>query len=428
MKYQKEIIRIALPAMVENVLQMLMGVVDNYLVVHVSLVAVSGISVANNIITVYQVIFIALGAGVSSVVAKSRGRRDVKRTISYQGQALSFTLLFSLILGVVSLFASRTTLLLLGAEATVAGAGGIYLSIVGGGIVSLALMTILGAFLRAQERPEFPMYVSLFVNALNVVLATLSIFVFSFGVAGVAVSTLLSRLVGVFLLATQLPIGNIVKNMSFKNSRELLSVALPSAGERLMMRAGDVVIIAIVVKFGMEIVGGNAIGEVLTQFNYMPGMSMSTAVVVLVAHRLGKQKEDEVNGIIRESFIMSTGLMILVGSLVFVFGDFLTSLFTTDSLAIKGSLIVVFYSFIGSPATSGTLVYTAAWQGIGNAKLPFYATTFGMWGIRIILGYVLGITLQVGLAGVWLATLSDNVFRWGFLYYTYKKHAVAKFR
>lgn len=62
MRYSKEIIQLAIPAMIENILQMLMGVVDNYLVAQLGVVAVSGVSVANNIITIYQAIFIALGA------------------------------------------------------------------------------------------------------------------------------------------------------------------------------------------------------------------------------------------------------------------------------------------------------------------------------------------------------------------------------
>ena len=57
---------------------------------------------------------------------------------------------------------------------------------------------------------------------------------------------------------------------TFGLDKELLTLALPAAGERLMMRAGDVVIIALVVSFGTEAVAGNAVGEVLTQFNYMP--------------------------------------------------------------------------------------------------------------------------------------------------------------
>lgn len=70
--------------------------------------------------------------------------------------------------------------------------------------------------------------------------------------------------------------------------RKLLNLALPAAGERLMMRAGDVVIIAIVVAFGTEAVAGNAIGETLTQFNYMPVFGVATATVMLVARSLVK--------------------------------------------------------------------------------------------------------------------------------------------
>lgn len=70
MRYSKEIIQLAIPAMIENILQMLMGVVDNYLVAQLGVVAVSGVSVANNIITIYQAIFIALGAKYSKSIGQ----------------------------------------------------------------------------------------------------------------------------------------------------------------------------------------------------------------------------------------------------------------------------------------------------------------------------------------------------------------------
>lgn len=422
MKQTKKIIRLAFPAMMENLLQMLMGVVDNYLVAQVGLIAVSGVSVANNIITIYQAIFIALGAAVSSLVAKSLGGKNAQKSLHYQSESLLVTFGLSLVLGLVSLGLGKRILTWLGIDAAVTQAGGLYLSIVGGLIVSLGLMTTLSSFLRALGKPQLPMYISLLTNVLNAVLSAVAVFILHWGIVGVACSTVLARLVGTLLLASQLPIKKIIKNIRWTLDRDLIKIALPAAGERLMMRAGDVVIVAIIVKFGTEVVAGNAIGEILTQFNYMPGMGVATATVILVAHSLGQKNTKDIKQLVRDSYLISTIMMLCVGALVYVFGGHLTYLFTTNQTALTASLVVLFYSFVGGPATAGTLIYTAAWQGLGNAKLPFYATTFGMWVIRIISGYVLGVSLHLGLTGVWLATVADNVFRWIFLYILYKKY------
>lgn len=424
MNQRRKIIELALPAMAENLLQMLMGVVDNYLVAQIGLVAVSGVSVANNIITIYQAVFIALGAAISSLIAKSRGEKDDQKVLRYQAEAIFATLVLSLVLGLISLLGGKSILSFLGTEANVTQSGSFYLAIVGGLIVSLGLMTSFGAFLRAQGKPRLPMYASLLSNLLNAILSALTVFIFHWGIAGVAGATVLSRFLGLLLMASQLPIFSIIRKMRPTVDTDLLKVALPAAGERLMMRAGDVVIVAIIVKFGTEVVAGNAIGETLTQFNYMPGMGVATATVILVAHSLGQDNKQEIRQLVHDSYIISVILMLLVGATVYILGGHLTGLFTTNTNAIKASMVVLLYSFIGGPATAGTLTYTAAWQGLGNAKLPFYATTFGMWVIRIITGYLLGITFSMGLAGVWIATILDNVFRWGFLYYRYQLYQI----
>ena len=110
----KKILNIALPAMAENLLQMLMGVVDSYLVAQVGIVAISGVSVANNIITIYQAIFIALGASSASVIARSLGKGDVKATNRDTWDAIIITLALSLILGLLSIFGGGAILNLLG--------------------------------------------------------------------------------------------------------------------------------------------------------------------------------------------------------------------------------------------------------------------------------------------------------------------------
>ena len=267
-KKNKDILNIALPAMGENFLQMLMGMVDSYLVAHLGLIAISGVSVAGNIITIYQAIFIALGAAISSVISKSLGQKDQSKLAYHVTESLKITLLLSFLLGSLSIFAGQEMIGLLGTERDVAESGGLYLSLVGGSIVLLGLMTSLGALIRATHNPRLPLYVSLLSNALNIVFSSIAIFILDMGIAGVAWGTILSRLVGVVILWSQLKLPYSRPRVGL--DKDLLTLALPAAGERLMMRAGDVVIIALVVSFGTEAVAGNAIGEVLTQFNYMP--------------------------------------------------------------------------------------------------------------------------------------------------------------
>ncbi|HGD2974081.1 TPA: MATE family efflux transporter [Streptococcus agalactiae] len=422
MRYSKEIIQLAIPAMIENILQMLMGVVDNYLVAQLGVVAVSGVSVANNIITIYQAIFIALGASIASLLAKSLASSKKDDAISVCSQAIFLTLLIGAVLGIISIVFGQTFFKLLGTTKSVAQVGGLYLAIVGGGVVTLGMLTTLGSFLRVQGQPRLPMYVSIFVNFLNAVLSGFAIFEWRYGLVGVAVSTLIARLIGICILAKYLPIKKIIKRMTWKISAQIWNLALPSAGERLMMRAGDVVIVAIVVQLGTNVVAGNAIGETLTQFNYMPGLGIATATIILTAKYVGQKNRESIEETIQSSYYIGLVLMILISSFMLLAGKPLTQLFTNNPSAIKGSLIVILLSFVGVPATIGTLVYTAAWQGLGNAKLPFYTTTIGMWLIRVVLGYLLGIVFELGLLGVWMATIADNIFRWLFLKVHYHRY------
>ncbi|MCK1191965.1 MATE family efflux transporter [Streptococcus uberis] len=412
MTYRKRILQIALPAMAENVLQMLMGVIDNYFVAHISLAAVSGVAIANNIITLYQALFIAMGSAISSLLARSIGQGDEGRELKYMADAIMLTLLLSIFIGLLNLVFGRPILVALGARSQVLGNGYSYLLVVGGQMVALAMLTTLGAIVRVKGLAKIPMHVSLLTTILNALMSGLSIYVFDLGVLGVAWSTVLSRWIGIMILASFLPMRAIIRKMKVRLNLEMLSLALPAAGERIMMRLGDLFILMIVVHLGTRIVAGNAIGESISQFNYMPGMAVATATLIPIAQFLGSQKDDDIEPFVKEAFKLSTIIMVIFSLFIFLLSSTLIAYFTEDKIASNAARVVLFFSMISAPATSGTLVYTAVWQGLGNSKLPFYATTIGMWFVRILLGYFLAIQLRLGLEGVWLATAMDNSSRW----------------
>ncbi|MCR8968330.1 MATE family efflux transporter [Streptococcus zalophi] len=426
MQHTKKILSIAVPAMMENILQMTMGFVDSYLIAQIGLIAVSGVSVANNIISIYQAIFIALGSSVASLVARSLGEKNHSETQLLMRDTIVLTGLLSLVLAFFSIFWGSWALSYLGTALAVSQAGATYLAIVGGGSLFMGLMIIFSSVLRADNHPKVSLYVTLFVNFLNVIFSVIAIFVFHLGIVGVAGATVLARFIGSLVLWYQL--GTLKQDFQFKwhKNRTLLSLALPATAERLMMRLGDVVIIAIIVQLGTKAVAGNAIGETLTQFNYMPGVAVATATIILVADYLGQGNPKTIDRIVKESYLLSTLVMLCLSVLVFLFGRQLSLLFTSDQVAISASLIVIFYSLIGSPATSATLIMTAVWQGLGHSRIPFYATSIGMWVIRIGFAYLLSIVLKMGLSGVWLATVLDNFFRGLFLWIVYRKYVKQK--
>lgn len=420
MKESKQLLRIALPAMAEQFLQMLMGFVDNYLVAQIGLAAVSGVSIANNILAIYQALFIALGAGISSILSRDLAAKKEEQVNQSMADALWLTSIISLLLGLVSIVGNVWLLKVLGTSTIVAQEGGLYLGIVGGGIVSLGLLASMGAIVRVQGYVKLPMGISILTNFLNALFSALSIYIFDLGITGVALSTVLSRTVGTLILMQKLPIKAIFQKLRWKVDKQLLEIVLPAAGERLMMRAGDVVIIAIIVTFGSKVVAGNAVGETVTQFNYLPAMAISVATIIQVASNV-KENPRQVRETIKNSFWLSTMMMYSLAGIIFLLKVPLLGLFLQNSQALQAGGMVALYSLIGVPATAGTLIMTATWQGLGNAKLPFYATSLGMWCIRIGLGYLLAISLNLGLRGVWLATVLDNLFRWLLLTYLYKK-------
>lgn len=413
MKTNREILKFAFPAIIENFLQMLVGVSDTMIVAHLSLSAVAAVSLANNLITVYQAIFIALGTIVSSLFAKvliaKKVEENPKRLIN---SATKLTFLIGLALGIVSVVGARPILYLLGARQQVLELSIIYLSLVGGLIVLLALMTTFGAFLRADGNTKTPMWASFFASLLNLILSIVFIFVFHLGVLGTALGAVIARFIGTLFLYYKLkdkrPDLQFYKE---KLDHQLIKLSLPATGERLSMRLGDLLIIMIIVRLGERVFAGNAIGESITQFNYMPVFGMATVTVILVAQAAA----ENVKAYIKKTYWLATIMMFVIGLALLLTANILNQFFTTDRIAMNASTTVILFSFLATFFVTGATTYTAAFQGIGNTKLPFYATTLGMFGIRLLLGAFLALGLKLGLEGVWLAVLLDNLFRFIFL-------------
>ncbi len=417
----RRLIDYSLPAVFENILQTSVGFVDSVLIAKISLVAVSAVSLVNGVMAVYQAVFIALAVAVATVVSNAAGARASKAVSENVRQSIALSLMVGVILSLLSLVLAHPILRAMGASGDILQQGIIFFRVIAGTSVLIVLMTVLGQLIRTAGQTRTPLTINLIVNILNFCLDFILIFgLFGFprlGILGAGIGTALSRLIGVGLLFHKLQQtshrlqGPIFSRDQHIFKTEIVKRALPIMGERLMMRLGDIVIFVIIIAYGSKVFAGNAIGETITAYNYLPAFGFATGASILIARAYGAKDHLEIRKLTKTSFVMTAIISTLVGGIIFAFSTFILNFFTFDAVAVSAAQVVILISFVSEPIVAGVIIYTAALQAMGDAKTPFYATMFGMWVIRIGVAWLLGTAFGWGIWGVWIATVLDNIFR-----------------
>ena len=417
----RRLIDYSLPAVFENILQTSVGFVDSVLIAKISLVAVSAVSLVNGVMAVYQAVFIALAVAVATVVSNAAGARASKAVSENVRQSIALSLMVGVILSLLSLVLAHPILRAMGASGDILPHGIIFFRVIAGTSVLIVLMTVLGQLIRTAGQTRTPLTINLIVNILNFCLDFILIFgLFGFprlGILGAGIGTALSRLIGVGLLFHKLQQtshrlqGPIFSRDQHIFKTEIVKRALPIMGERLMMRLGDIVIFVIIIAYGSKVFAGNAIGETITAYNYLPAFGFATGASILIARAYGAKDHLEIRKLTKTSFVMTAIISTLVGGIIFAFSTFILNFFTFDAVAVSAAQVVILISFVSEPIVAGVIIYTAALQAMGDAKTPFYATMFGMWVIRIGIAWLLGTAFGWGIWGVWIATVLDNIFR-----------------
>lgn len=417
----RRLIDYSLPAVFENILQTSVGFVDSVLIAKISLVAVSAVSLVNGVMAVYQAVFIALAVAVATVVSNAAGARASKAVSENVRQSIALSLMVGVILSILSLVLAHPILRAMGASGDILQQGIIFFRVIAGTSVLIVLMTVLGQLIRTAGQTRTPLTINLIVNILNFCLDFILIFgLFGFprlGILGAGIGTALSRLIGVGLLFHKLQQtshrlqGPIFSRDQHIFKTEIVKRAFPIMGERLMMRLGDIVIFVIIIAYGSKVFAGNAIGETITAYNYLPAFGFATGASILIARAYGAKDHLEIRKLTKTSFVMTAIISTLVGGIIFAFSTFILNFFTFDAVAVSAAQVVILISFVSEPIVAGVIIYTAALQAMGDAKTPFYATMFGMWVIRIGIAWLLGTAFGWGIWGVWIATVLDNIFR-----------------
>ena len=177
-----------IPLFLEQLLVMLVGIIDTFVVSYVGESAVSGVSLVNSFNTIFIYLFTALASGGAVVISQYLGNKDQDNTMKSSSQLLMFSTIFSIVLAILVLIFNESLLRLLfgKVEASVMQACVTYLRISAYSYPALAIYNAGASLYRSMGKIKMTMYISIISNIINVIGNMIGVFVLHAGVAGVA--------------------------------------------------------------------------------------------------------------------------------------------------------------------------------------------------------------------------------------------------
>lgn len=426
---KKKILSLAIPATIENVLQILVGFLDTIIISRLGLLIVSAVGLANTYINLFIAIFTAIGIGASSMISRMVGAKRLEDAQKEANQSVSIALLVGLVFSLITGIFSTPLMNLLTNDSETVNQASLFLRIVGGGSVFISLSIVFGSIVRATGDTKTPMKIGMMTNVLNVVVDIFLVFVLKWGVVGTAIGTVLARLVATIYLyqaikKTSLSIDFFYIFRMRKQRTELESLMVTSAVERSIMKALQIYYFSVINSLGSIVFAAHSIAGTIESVAYLPVMGLSTATTVLVGHAIGQEDYEKAKLIQKDAIILGVVSQIVAGLILYFGAKQLAMVFTQEKEAIDQIVIALRICALILVPLTVQMVTTGALHAMGDMKAPLVSTIVGMVLIRIV--GVLTVGIRFGLAGVWYSILIDIIVRSIYLVYRFNQNLSKK--
>ena len=410
------------PIIMEQLLNALMGTVDTMMVSNVGSAAISAVSLVDSINVLIIQAFSALAAGGTIICTQYLGQKNHEMANKSARQALFIITAISVFIVVLGL-AFRAPLLsfIFGkVDADVMENSMVYFFYTVLSYPFIALYDAGASIFRAQENTRGPMVISIISNVMNIVGNGILIWVFHMGVAGAAISTLVSRIFCAVVVLYQLrkdrqPI--VVRDYlkirpDGKMIGRILALGIPSGIENSMFQLGKLAIQSTVSTLGTTAIAAQAMTNMLEMLNGTAVIGVGIGLMTVVGQSLGAGKKDEAVYYMKKLMIFSEVFLIACCAVVYVLARPITMIGGMEAKSAEMCLDMMFWITIVKPIVwMFAFIPAYGMRAAGDVNYPFYVGLVVMWSVAVGLGYLFGIPFGWGICGMWVAFLLDENIR-----------------
>ncbi|MEG1917943.1 MAG: MATE family efflux transporter, partial [Oscillospiraceae bacterium] len=396
------------------------GLADSLMVASVGEAAVSAVSLVDTVNVLLVNAFAALGTGGAMVAGQYLGRREKDRAEHAASQLVLFMLAVSLGITLLMYLGRHFILHVVfgNIQPDVAAYANTYFLIAEASIPFLAMYSAGAALFRVMGNSKISMQVSLVMNVINVVGNAVLVFGFQMEVAGVAIPTLVSRMVAAGLMVVLLHKPGQTLRLRFtlrpekRMVRNILRFGVTNGIESSMFQLGKILLLAVVSVLGTASIAANAIGNALGNFQCLPGTAIGLAMVTVVSHCVGAGDYAQARHYTKKMMQLAYLTMLVINLAILAALPLVLPLYHPSAETYDYAMKILWMH-----GTMSILLWPAAFtlpqalRAAGDTRYTLVVGSLSMWTFRVVFGVLLARVWGFGVLGIWMAMFIDWICR-----------------
>lgn len=418
---RKDLAKLLLPLIVEQLLAVLVGMADVVMVAAVGETAVSGVSLVDSISILIIQMLAALATGGSVVCAQYIGKKQPENACEAAGQLILVTTMVSVVIAVIALIGNRHLLSMIfgKVENSVMENAQIYFWLSALSYPFLAVYNSCAALYRAMGNSKVSMYASLVMNAINIAGNAICVFGLHMGVEGVGIPTLVSRAFAAILMLflIQRP-QNVIRIRNLQELRfngrmikDILKVGVPNGMENTMFQFGKLFLQSLVSSLGTVAIASYAVASNLVTFEYLVGNAIGLGIITIVGQCVGAGEWEQAKQYTKKLVLVNYAALVVICSLMILFRNQVVGIYNLSPEATRTSAEMLFAHSLAMVVWPLAFTIPYSLRASFDAPFTMYVSVASMWIFRIASAYFFVKVLNLGVMGVWYGMYIDWVFR-----------------
>lgn len=401
---------------------MAMGIIATLMLGRYSDAAASGVGVANQLLSLFILIFNVTSIGATILIGQNLGAKQYQRAEQIAHSVFFMNFWFGVIVSAVVVLFGEYFLGLFHLHGMILQDGLLFIRICGASLFLESLSLAMSAILRSHGFTKDAMIITVIMDGISVlgnVIATNGPFGLPItGVSGVSWAMVIARMFAIVALSLVIWKRLNVKfsfkdcyRASRKNIHDLLSIGVPSAGEMLSYQLSQLIITAFVVMIGTGALAARIYILNITMLCFLFTVAIAQGTELLIARYIGGGQSEQAYKRGIKTVIIAMASSTLVSIIIALSGVVILGLFTKTSAIIAIGLPVLWINLFSEPGRAINIVLMGSLKSAGDVRFPVVIGVVSMWLIAVGLSYLLGVHFGFGLIGIWLAQGADEWFR-----------------